>query len=121
MKIGKVHSNIFLIAFFCVATMLAQPPASSGNQELDKLLSQGLGQVYGDPKISFVLQNAKPGDASSGVVIARTSDAVYIDPAPCSTGRSKRIVAFSRRFKESKVSDAVCNGRSYPKIQVIQE
>jgi len=115
MKIGKlIDSKGFLIVFFWVVAVLAQPPASP------HIVAEGLGRAYGDPKIPFVLQNTKPGYAASGVEIARTSDALYIDATPCLT-KSKRIVAFAKPYTEGKVSDAVCNGKNYQQIQVIQE
>jgi|SRR6266581_2297219 len=117
MNTTKLHrSKSFLIALFSVALpSLAQPPAS-----LDNIVKQGLTRVYGVP-IGFVSTNTKPGDASSGVEVARTNDALFIDPTPCLSNQKKRIFAFVKPYKESKISDAKCDGKSYPQIQVIQQ
>jgi hypothetical protein len=116
MKIRKlVGSNIFVIASFCVIAVLGQP-----SDEERRAIEQGFGDIYHNPKIPFVLQHAKPGYASSGVDIWRTSNALYIDTTPCSTDL-KRIVVFVQLYKESKISDARCSQTSYPQFQVIQE
>jgi len=120
-----LRSRSFLIALFSVAVpSLAQPQASLDDQELKKRVEQGLAQVYG-VSVSFVWRNAKPGDVSSGVEVARTSDAVFIDPSPCvsnpQSNPQKRIFAFVMPYKLSKISDAKCDGKSYPQIQVIQQ
>lgn len=110
MKIGKlIDPTSFLLVFFWVVAALAQSAALSDNEELNKLIAQG-----------GVLR-AKPGYAASGVVIAQTGNALYLDSTPCLTVESKRIVAFAKPYTESNVSDAVCNGKHYSQIQVIQE
>jgi hypothetical protein len=112
-----LRSKSFLIALFSVAVpSLAQPPASLDSQELARRVEQ----LYGVP-ISVVLRNTTPGDASSGVEVARTNDALYIDPTPCPSKEQKRIFVFVKPYKESKISDAKCDGKSYPQIQVIQQ
>lgn|SRR5262249_38997660 len=121
MKIERISFKVFLVVMFYVATVLAQPPAAPENEDLNTLLAQGFERQYGDPRISFISQNAKPGDATSGVEVARTSVKLYIDATPCVTGRPKRIFAFVKPYKEGKVSDAVCSGKRYPQIQVIQQ
>jgi hypothetical protein len=116
-----LRSKSFLIALFAFALeSLAQPPVSLDNQELTRLVDQGLTRLYGVP-IPFVLRNTKPGDASSGVEVARTNDALFIDLTPCLSNQQKRIFAFVEPYKESKISDAKCDGKSYPQIQVIQQ
>jgi|SRR5438876_3085207 len=118
MNTTSLRFKLFLIALFCVALpSLAQSPASLGNQELVK---QGLTRVYGVP-INFVLRKADPGNALSGVEIARKSDALFIDPTPCRLKQQKRIFMFVKPYKGSKISDAKCDGKSYPQIQVIQQ
>jgi hypothetical protein len=111
----------FLIALFSVAfPSLAQPQASLDDQELKKRVEQGLAQVYG-VSVPFVWKNTKPGDVSSGVEIARTNDALFIDPTPCLSNQQKRILAFVKPYRESKISDAKCDGKSFQQVQVIQQ
>jgi hypothetical protein len=68
-----------------------------------------------------VWKNTKPGDVSSGVEIARTNDALFIDPTPCLSNQQKRILAFVKPYRESKISDAKCDGKSFQQVQVIQQ
>jgi len=122
MRIRQIfESPINLIASFCITAALAQSSASTGDEESNKLVTQGLEQKYGSAKTSFILQKPRPGSAVSGVEIARTSNTVYIDSTPCSTDQPKRIFAFVKPYAEGKVSNAVCSSKSYPQIQVIQE
>ncbi|PYJ12649.1 MAG: hypothetical protein DME93_06575 [Verrucomicrobia bacterium] len=115
------HFKPLFTALFSVAVAaLAQPPALPDVPRLRKLVGEGLTQVYGIPNTPFVLKYTKPGDASSGVVVATTNDTLLIDPTPCVTNQ-KGIITFVKPYKESKISDARCNGKSYPQIQVIQQ
>lgn len=112
----------FLIALLSVAIAAsAQLPAVPEDQELKKLVAEGLTRIYGTPNTPFAAKNTKPGDASSGVEVARTKDALSIDATPCLNTQPKRIVTFVKPYRESKISDAKCNGKSYPQIQVIQQ
>jgi hypothetical protein len=87
----------------------------------DQELAKRVEQLYGVP-ISVVLRNTEPGDASSGVEVARTNDALFIDPTPCLSNPPKRIFKFLKPYKESKISDTKCpDGKSYAQIQVIQQ
>jgi hypothetical protein len=123
MNITKlVNSKSFQIALFFLATMaLAQPPPSMDNQALQKLIGQGLTQIYGVANMPYLAKNTKPGDALSGVEVARTSNTLSIDPTPCLTNQPKRVVTFVKPYRESKISDAKCSGKSYAQIQVIQQ
>src|SRR5438093_617737 len=90
------HFKPLFIALFSVAVAaLAQPPALPDVPKLKKLAGEGLTQVYGIPNTPFVLKYTKPGDASSGVVIAKTEDTLFIDPTPCVTTQ-KGIITFVR-------------------------
>jgi hypothetical protein len=116
-----LRSKSLLIALFSVAIpSLAQTPASLDNQELANLVEQGLTRLYG-VQVQFVLRNTTPGDASSGVEVTRTNGALFIDPTPCVSKQPKRIFMFVNPYKESKISDEKCGGKSYPRIQVIQQ
>lgn len=127
MRIHQIfESPIILITSFCITAALSHSSAIAGNEESagvsNVLITQGLQQNYGNAKISFTLQNAKPGSAVSGVQIAggEPNNFVYIDSTPCST-EPKRIVAFVKPYTSGKVGDAVCGGKHYSQVQVIQE
>jgi hypothetical protein len=112
-----LRSKSFLIALFSAALpALAQSPGSFDNQELAKRVEQ----LYGVPS-SVVLRNPEPGDASSGVEVARTNDALFIDPTPCLHNQQKRIFKFVKPYRESKISDAKCDGKTFQQVQVIQQ
>ena len=119
--IKLLSSKSFLLAlFFVAAPSLAQPPASPDNEGPDKLVRDGLTRVYG-VSISFVSSNATAGAAVSGVEVARTNDTLFIDTTPCLFNQPKRIFAFVKPYREGKLGDAKCDGKSYPQIQVIQQ
>jgi hypothetical protein len=116
-----IHSKTLLIAVSCsLYSVLAQPPPLPEDRELRRTIGENLTRLYGVTNIPFVSKSTKPGDASSGVEIARTKDTVSIDPMPCSN-QFKGIVTFVKPYKESKISDVKCNGKTYSRIQVIQQ
>ena len=103
-----------------LATLQGDLRAIPTDQELAKLVNDGLATNYGIPGIPFLVRHMKPGDTSSGVEIARTVDTVSIDATPCKTGTKKLILTFVKPFDTSEVSDVNCTGRTYHRIQVIQ-
>jgi hypothetical protein len=114
-----LRSMSALFALFSVALM--SPAQSPDNQDFQKVVAQGLTRAYGVP-VLFVSRIAKPGDASSGVEVAKTNNALFIDPTPCLSNQQRRIIfVFVTPYKESKISDAKCDGKSYPQFQVIQQ
>jgi hypothetical protein len=116
------YSKPFLTALLSVAVVASvQPPALAEDQDLKTLVAEGLTRIYGISNTPFAAKNTKPGDASSGVEVARTKDTLSIDATPCLNNQPKRIVTFVKPYLESKISDAKCNDKRYPQIQVIQQ
>jgi hypothetical protein len=100
---------------------LAQSPGTPDIGELKSLIQAGLSQVYGHDsnKAPFKLKQTRVGDTASGVEVARTNDILSIDVTPCAS--QPTIVAFTKPYQETPVSDQRCGDKTYKRLQVIQQ
>ena len=102
-----------------ISLILAQPIGVLEIGELRHRIELGLSQTYGQQIGSFRLQQAKPGYAASGVIVAKFDDGLAIDITPCS--EPKTILTFIMPYKDTQISEAECGNKSYPRRQVVQQ
>ena len=58
------------------------------------------------------------GETASGVVLLRRQDSITLDITPC-RARST-LVTIIAPYRESSVSDEICNNKTFPRVQVVK-
>jgi len=66
------------------------------------------------------IREAKVGDIATGVIISEDQRQLRLDASPCNRNQDKIILVVQRPYKKIPLGTVVCNGKRYPRVQVIQ-
>lgn len=95
---------------------------SGAHEERAAAVKAGLQEIYGPgaSRVTFIINETKPGQTASGVKCSESKTTVEIDTTPCRR-EQKVILTFIKPYTKKDVSDVTCGDKTHPRIQVTQK